>query len=387
LHRGEGDENVAHFHLGSVLIAGAGVALGGCDAAVLAGGNADAGELTGNGGRASSSGGAAAAGGMVNDAGGVTSTGGTGGAAGAGDTGGAAGAGNTGGAAGAGDTGGAASAGDTGGAPSSGGSSATGGSGPNPPGKCLEGITDYGKAGPFQFTQRTVGRVKFWVPGVPAGCKVPVIHLANGTGASCSAYAASLERMATHGFLAACYEDTNTGEGNQGLEAIATALSAFPDLADHRFGSTGHSAGGQAAFIVVALAEKKYGEKGVYAGLAMEPESGFGAQPTGSTWQKTYDAIRSPMFMFSGLGTDGLVSQSLVQTAFDALNEATEAYFWTCEGAKHIPVPNGEGMQISIPWFRWKLLGDKKACTFFKDIPKTDTRWDQVGVQNAQACE
>jgi hypothetical protein len=373
---------MARFPLGSVLIAGAGVALGGCDAASPAGSNADAAELTGNGGRAS--GGAVSAGGMVNDTGGVTSTGGTGGSASTPNTGGGASAGDTG---GAGDAGGGASAGGTGGAPSSGGSSATGGSGPSPPGKCLEGITDYGKAGPFQFTQQTVDRVRFWVPGVPAGCKVPVIHLANDTGATCSVYAASLERMATHGFLAACYENTNTGEGNQGIEAIDTALSAFPDLADYRFGSTGHGAGGQAAFIVVALAEKKYGDRGVYAALAMQPETGFGAQPTGWTWQKAYDAIRSPMFMFSALGTDGLVSQAWVQTAFDALNDATEAYFWTCDGAKHIPVPNGEEMQISIPWFRWKLLGDEKACVFFKDIPKTDTRWDQVGVQNAQACE
>jgi hypothetical protein len=384
---------VARFRFGSVLVVAGGVALGGCDAAALAGRDADAGELTGNGGLASSSGGAVSAGGKLNDTGGVTSTGGTGGLASAGDTGGAASAGDTGGApsgGGSSATGGAPSSGGssaTGGAPSSGGSSATGGSGPNPPGKCLEGITDYGKAGPFQFAQQTVDRVKFWVPGVPAGCKVPVIHFANGTGASCSNYAASLERMATHGFLAACYENTNTGDGNQGIEAIATALSSFPDLADYRFGSTGHGAGGQGAFIVVALAEKKYGDRGVYAGLGMQPESGFGTQPTGSTWQKTYDAIRSPMFMFSGLGSDGLVSQSSVQTAFDALNDATEAYFWSCDGATHIPVPNGEEMQISIPWFRWKLLGDEKACAFFKDILKTDTRWDQVGVQNAQACK
>jgi hypothetical protein len=75
-----------------------------------------------------------------------------------------------------------------------------------------------------------------------------------------------------------------------------------------------------------------------------------------------------------------------VQSAFDAMNDATEAYFWTRRGSTHIPVPNGEEMQISIPWFRWKLLGDQQACAYFKNIPMTDTTWNQVEAQNVQEC-
>ncbi len=252
---------------------------------------------------------------------------------------------------------------------------------------CLDGITDYGKDGPFKYATKTSGSVNLLVPTVPSGCKVPMVHLANGTGAACMTYQASLTRLASHGFLALCYENTNTGAGDQGIKAFDAALKEYPSLAAYKFGSTGHSQGGQAAFVVLQFAEEKWGSQGVYAGLAMEPASGFGAQPATGTWQQVYAKIKSPMFMFSAVGTDGLVSQSWVQQAFDALSKSTEAYFWAKSGATHIPVPNGEEQEISIPWFRWKLLGDQKACEAFKAIPKANTAWQEVKKQNEAPCK
>jgi hypothetical protein len=287
-------------------------------------------------------------------------------------------------------TAGAATGGMGGAAPmaGAGGSAGAAGSTGEGGGSCLDGITDYFKAGPFKFTQMTAGRIKFWKPMVPAGCKVPIVHLANGTGAMCANYAPSLERLASHGFLACCYEDTNTGAGTQGLEAFKTALSMFPDLADKKFGSTGHSQGGQSSFVVQSLAEKEFGvgPDTKFAGLAMEPASNFGTQPAGG-WMAAYKAIKSPMFMFSGRGTDGLVSQGWVQDAFNALDKSIEAYHWTKTGATHIPVPNGEEQQISIPWFRWKLLDDQAACKAFKAIPMMDTAWEEVASQNKAECK
>jgi hypothetical protein len=236
------------------------------------------------------------------------------------------------------------------------------------------------------MTTKTIGAVNFYVPSVPSNCKVPVVHLSNGTGAVCLDYLPALQRLATHGFLAACFESANTGDGSEGMQALDAALMNFPDLADNKFGSTGHSQGGQAAFTVLALAEQKYGDKLIYAGLAMEPASGFGLQPVGTTWPALYATIKSPMFMFSGLGTDGLVAQAWVQSAYDALSKTEEAYFWTAAGATHIPVPNGEEEEISIPWFRWKLLGDQNACQAFKAIPKTDPKWAVVASKNEQPC-
>ena len=92
------------------------------------------------------------------------------------------------------------------------------------------------------------------------------------------------------------------------------------------------------------------------------------------------------MFMFSGLGTDGLVSQAWVQQAYDALSSSDEAYFWAANGATHIPVPNTQEEEISVAWFRWKLLGDQAACKFFKSIPMMDTTWTVVASKNEQQC-
>jgi hypothetical protein len=252
------------------------------------------------------------------------------------------------------------------------------------PRNCLNGITGYDRAGPFSFAQQTVGAVKFWVPGVPAGCRVPVVHLANGTGGSCSVYQMILERLASHGFLAACHESTNTGNGTGGLAALETALTMFPDLADNKLGTTGHNQGGQAAFVTLYLAEQKWGGSMTFAGLSMQPTHGFGDQPV-MNWKDVYAQIRSPMFMFSGT-QDTLVSPGWVQQGFDALPATNEAYFWSAIGATHNPVPVGPTQQVSVAWFRWKLLRDQAACAYFKALPGAGN-WEKKASKNEKACE
>lgn len=135
---------------------------------------------------------------------------------------------------------------------------------------------------------------------------------------------------------------------------------------------------------MLQYAEEKWGEQGVYAGLAMQPASGYGDQPDQGSWQEIYAQIRSPMFIFSGT-SDTVVSRSWVERGFDALDDSVEAYHWVKEGGQHIPVPNGEERQISIPWFRWKLLGDQDACRAFKDIRNEQT-WSEAAVQNEASC-
>src|SRR5579872_1785109 len=255
-------------------------------------------------------------------------------------------------------------------------------------GSCLDGITDYEDAGPFQFMMTAAGSVKIWVPMVPAGCKVPVIHLANGTTAVCADYQNDLERFASHGFLTTCYEDSNTGAGTDGITAFSTALQMYPQLADNKLGSTGHSQGGQAAFVTLQLAEAKWGPSFTYAGLAMEPASGFGTQPAGGTWQQIYGKIKSPMFMFSGT-SDMLVSAAWVGQAYSAMNPMNEVYWWSATGATHIPTPQVPEEQVGIPWFRWKLLGDNAACKFFKAIPGNsmiNPGWTKQMTENEKPC-
>ncbi len=266
------------------------------------------------------------------------------------------------------------------------GSTGIGGTAGTPASSCLDGITDYSSNGPFRYSSESSGNVKMLIPDVPAGCKVPMVHYSNGTFGTCTFYSALLVRLASHGFLALCYEDMNTGAGRYGIEAFEAALSQYPELADHKFGSTGHSQGGMASLVTLQYAEAQWGKDAIYAGLAMEPASGFGDTPSES-WQTLYAQIQSPVFMFSGLVTDTLVIQAWVQQAFDALDDSTEAYFWAKSGANHITTINQDGNEVLIPWFRWKLLGDRNACQYLKDIPANDASWTTVDAQNEVTCE
>lgn len=259
----------------------------------------------------------------------------------------------------------------------------------DPAGACLAGITNYEAAGPFQYTATSSGSVKMWVPKVPAGCKVPVIHFANAAFATCSVYGDDLVRFATHGFLATCYEGSGSADGTHGMVAFETAMTMYPDLADKRLGSTGHSQGGEAAFAVLQLAEAKWGRTMTYAGLAMEPASGADTQPPGARWQTVYGKIKSPMFMFSGAAGQ-VVSEASVGEAYSAMNPNDEVYWWSATGATYIPVPQVPEEQVSIPWFRWKLLGDNEACNFFKSMPDNSTispGWTQLKSENETPCQ
>ncbi len=171
--------------------------------------------------------------------------------------------------------------------------------------------------------------------------------------------------------------------------AFTTALAMYPSLADNKLGSTGHSQGGQAAFTTLQLAEAMWGTTMIYAGLAMEPSSGFGTQPDGGTWQQVYGEITSPMFMFSGTA-DMLVSAAWVGEAYSAMNPNNEVYWWSATGATHIPTPQVPEEQVSIPWFRWKLLGDNAACVFFKAMPGNSMispGWTKEMSENEEPCQ
>jgi fermentation-respiration switch protein FrsA (DUF1100 family) len=102
-----------------------------------------------------------------------------------------------------------------------------------------------------------------------------------------------------------------------------------------------------------------------------------------------YAKIKSPMFMFSGTA-DTLVSASWVQQAYSAMPATNEVYWWSATGATHIPVPNTPEEQVSIPWFRWKLLGDGAACRFFKAMPGNSMispGWTKQMSENEKPCQ
>ena len=80
-----------------------------------------------------------------------------------------------------------------------------------------------------------------------------------------------------------------------------------------------------------------------------------------------------------------MVPESWVQRAFTALADTTEAYFWSAVGPTHIPPPSDATAQIAVPWFRWKLLGDRFACNYFKSLPD-NVKWVKKTSQAEMAC-
>lgn len=254
---------------------------------------------------------------------------------------------------------------------------------PPPPDNCLPDVDDYTDDGPFDFTTDDVGDVNMWIPeDLPEGCRVPIIHLANGTGARCSIYNATLEHFASHGFVAACFEDSDTGQGTQAIEAIETVIDEYPDIVDTRYGFTGHSQGGGGAILGVYRAEQEWGSSRTYAGFGIEPAHGFGDSPR--NWESLYAQIESPVSMFNG-SRDGLVSASWVRSGYNELGNIEKAWYEGV-GASHLsPIPNSYASEMGLAWFRWQLLGDSDACQYFKNMPSSSD-WRLQEVDNLSAC-
>ncbi len=250
---------------------------------------------------------------------------------------------------------------------------------------CLPDVQDFTDDGPYSVDNDTVGNVKMWIPqNLPEGCKVPVIHLANGTGASCSMYSDILENYASHGFIAACYEDSDTGQGTQAITAIETVIAEYPDIADTKYGFTGHSQGGGGAILGVYRAEQEWGSARTYTGFAIEPAHGYGDSPY--NWDDLYAQIYSPISMFNG-SSDGLVSASWVSDGYDELPSNLEKAWYEAVGASHMtPIPQSYASEMGLAWFRWKLLGDSNACEYFKNMPDDSRDWDLQETDNLSSC-
>jgi len=266
-------------------------------------------------------------------------------------------------------------------------SGAEGGVGPLPDQGCLEGVTDYLSAGPFDFEAVAIGSVKVWVPDVPEGCKLPVVHFGNGTGATCSTYTSALEHLASHGFLTACYESTQTGEGTQCIAAVEAVYAEYPELAStQQVGFTGNGTGGAAAYVCAYRAEEQWGDRKLIASHAVPPDV---AGLVGG-WRDLYAQVDTPVFVMNGsvdgMATDGLVSEASVRTLYEAFNERVEAYWYEGVDAPHIPVPSAFLEESAVAWFRWQLLGDAAACAYVKAMPDGE-RWNLQAQQNEVACE
>jgi hypothetical protein len=253
---------------------------------------------------------------------------------------------------------------------------------------CLQGLNDFTERGPFEFTATEwqlpeLRRIKVWTPDVPAGCRVPIVHFANGTGASCSSYQSTLEHLASFGFLTLCFESPSTGAGTQCIEAAEHAYLELPDLVSDKVGFAGNHSGGQGAFMCLYRAEEAWKDQRLLAGYALSPSHGNGTAGD-PPWTEAYGQIDAPGLMISTEG--GLVSERWVGDAFEQVPSTTELYQYKAVGASDIPIAFEHMNESIVPWFRWKLLGDRTACEYFKAMPDSEM-WNLIKAVNASDCE
>ncbi len=252
------------------------------------------------------------------------------------------------------------------------GASADGGASPFP------AVTDFAATGPFPTTSAAEGpSCTIFRPATlgEGGRRHPIIVWGNGTGASPKVYAAVLTHWASHGFIVAAANSSNSGSGQEMLACLgyvigedATVGSAYAGSVNtRRVGVSGHSQGGGGT----TMAGR---DPRVTATAPLEPYI------LGTEHDDTSHSHQTgPMFLMSGsLDTVAVPAQNQ-QLVFDFANEPI---FWgTLSGADHVQSAIGNISGFRGPttaWFRLHLMGDESARSVFYGAACglcTDSTW------------
>lgn len=204
------------------------------------------------------------------------------------------------------------------------------------------------------------------------GLRHPVLIWGNGTGATPQIYDGLLRHWASHGFVVAAANTTNSGSGQEMLAGATVLINEnaragspyFQKIDIAHIGATGHSQGGGGA--IAAGADSRVGTT-----IPIEPG------PQGSI-----SALHGPMFILAGQA-DFIVPPALL--VLPRYNQATQipAIYGELAGASHFtPVGDGGGFRGAMTaWFRFWLMGDEQARpVFFGTTCQlcTDRAWSDV---------
>ena len=237
---------------------------------------------------------------------------------------------------------------------------------PQPPEKnsCVHlGSYNFTKPGPYKVIKKTIGKVKVFEPQVNKECLYPIFHFSNGTGAPCAYYDSINKHLASYGYLALCYESTQTGSGNPCMNAINTAIGAYNKKIDiAHFSSSGHSQGGGAAHTCQYLFEQKY-EKSKTVSIGIAPAHGMNR----GSFRSEYPKIKGPVFMQSG-NIDTTVPKFWVNAGFTLVK--SEKFWFEAIGANHFN-PHNWGKVAAISFSNWKLFNDEISGKYFLALPQS----------------
>ena len=291
---------------------------------------------------------------------------------------GTAGAGAIGGVGGTDGVGGAGAAGGVGGTDGVGGAAGAGGAGG---GSSFPPVTDFGAPGPFQTTRAAEGPACTIFRPEPLGeqgRKHPMIIWGNGTGASVAVYQATFTHWASHGFIVAAANTSNSGSGTEMIACLdwviqqgEAASGTYAGKVDaSKVGASGHSQGGAGTLMAGRDAR-------VIVTAPLQPYVAF---PLGGFQNGSITAQKGAMFLMSGSGDTIARPPANQQPIFDQTNVPV---FWgTLEGATHTGTAIGNIRGYRGPataWFRLHLMGDESARSLFYGASCglcSDSTWD-----------
>jgi len=230
----------------------------------------------------------------------------------------------------------------------------------------LEGA-DLMRDGGYQVRQRKVGKISVYEP-VVSGCKMPVYHHGNGTGAFTGFYRTQMKRMSSHGYLAVSYETTQSGSGKGALEATDWALARNDTLP--LVVSAGHSQGGQCAASLHFLLEQKYGDSIKVASVGEQPAFGMSRY----SYAREIPQLKGATFLIHGT-RDTTVPASWVRRG--ARLYKNDVTWYAAEGATHMNVQPFAATG-GLAFGNCKLLEHKDACEFFEVVMPNSREWTKV---------
>lgn len=248
--------------------------------------------------------------------------------------------------------------------------SSSGGQGSN----CFPAMSgDFTADGPLTATSGDVTSVSCTItrPTVLGsnGCLNPVIVWGNGTFNTPTNYTALFNHFATHGFIVAAADTSNSGSGKEMLACLQYMIdqntaSGSPyqgHIDTAHIASSGYSQGG--AGCLEAGIDPRFA---VTAPVSPYIVIALGGYDTTSVMKQVH-----PMFMISGDADTVATPSTNQQPIFDM---APVPIVWgTHAGSTHFEVLNNGGAYAGplTAWFRYKLMGDDSAGNWFKKTPCT----------------
>ena len=221
----------------------------------------------------------------------------------------------------------------------------------------------YDKKGPYELGH-TIFRIKegmvhVWFPKNHSA-KSCVCFL-NGTFAPSFYYRGLLPILATWGVNVLCPENSFTGNGIFGSNAMKSYIEKYPET---KIGFSGHSQGGSGAVVAANL----FGVDRVSSVFCIEPAWGMGR------WKIKDDIgnIKSDAFVVQG-GEDTSVYPWWLAMGLRYFK--TKVYHGLAHKADHIYKWQPIVKPVFIAWHLWKLKGDEKAGEFIKALGESEA-WD-----------